>query len=80
MIETADPTERIAILRSDLEQWKQILRWVHGLLMSMDLMDNYREGRPDKQTSRLTRLAAQSHNRIEAYLENEEEDGLLPTA
>lgn len=76
-LETNDPTERIAVLRTDLEQWLHTLRWAHGHSLSLDLAQNYREGRPDKTQSRLTRLTAQSHNRIEGYLEPEDSDAAL---
>ena len=64
----SDPTERIAVLRTDLERLLEVLRWAHGHFKALDLADNYRIGRPDKEYSRMTRLTAQTHDRLEGYL------------
>lgn len=71
-----DPTECVAVLRSDLEGWTDLLRWTHGHFNALDLADNYRAGRPDMKRSLITRESAKAHDRIQAYLE-EEKDELL---
>lgn len=69
-----DPTETVAVLRSDLAQWQAVLRWSHGLAASIDLMNGYLAGRPNAKHSKLTNMAAQSHDRIDGYLTEEDDD------
>lgn len=70
LIETNDPVERVAVLSSDLEQWAAALRWAHGLAAALDLQEGYLSTRPAAKTSKLTNVLAQSHNRIQGYLDD----------
>lgn len=68
-----DPTERIAVLRTDLEQWQELLRWTHGHFHALDIAEGYRAGRPEMKKSKITNLSATVHDRIEGYLNAEPE-------
>lgn len=65
-------TERIAVLRSDLEYWAAVLRFGHGLAAALDLASGYLSGRAASKRSKLTNQMAECHNRILGYLPNEE--------
>ena len=69
-----DPIERVAVLRTDLEEWQAVLRWAHGLAASLDLVNGYLATRPNAKSSKLTLMAVRSHNRIEGYLHEDNDD------
>lgn len=79
-LEEGDSLERVAVLRSDLEDWIYALNRAHAHTFAQDLAEGYRDLRQDAKRSKLTNLLARAYNKAEGYLpETEEapnEDGL----
>lgn len=79
-LEENDTLERVAVLRSDLEEWMNALSRAHSFSFAQDLAEGYRDLRQDAKRSKLTNLLARAFNKAEGYLPQTEEapdaDGL----
>lgn len=68
----SDPTEQIVVLRSHLEEVREVLSNVSGYLAAQDLAQTYHDVKPAIRPSRLTVMTDKAFQRIAGYLEEEE--------
>ena len=66
-----DPTEQLVVFRSHLEEIANVLHMAYGHHAAQDLADNYRAGRPNVKSSRLTTLIERAQQRVQGYLNSE---------
>lgn len=68
-----DELERVAILRSDLEDIANALAMAYSHALALDLADGYRNLRENAKQSKLTNMLERTAQRAHGYLPQDEE-------